>query len=83
MSTDETKFIGFRASQDFSEAAKKRAKQQHRSLAGYLRHLIEKDLSGSTLMEDAPKYGVESKEETAPTARSSTPTIYTKKTRGK
>jgi hypothetical protein len=82
MSTDETKFIGFRASEEFSEAAKKRAKQQHRSLAGYLRYLIEQDLGGS-MLEDTPGYGAESKEEIAPTARSSSHITYPKKTRGK
>jgi hypothetical protein len=83
MSTEETKFIGFRASEEFSEAAKKRAKQQHRSLAGYLRHLIEQDIQATGMMEDSPKYGTPSKDETAPTARSSSPTIYSKKTRRK
>lgn len=83
MSTDETKFIGFRASGEFSEAAKKRAKQQHRSLAGYLRYLIEQDLGGSMMMEDTPEYGAESKEEIAPTARSSSHITYPKKTRKK
>jgi hypothetical protein len=42
------KFIGFRASPDLAEAAKARAKSQHRSLAGYLRFLVEKDLNRPT-----------------------------------
>jgi hypothetical protein len=84
MSTDETKFIGFRASEEFSEAAKKRAKQQHRSLAGYLRYLIEQDIQGSgVIMEDSPKYGSPIKDEIALTARSSSPITYPKKTRRK
>jgi predicted DNA-binding protein len=39
------KFIGFRASPELAEAAKARAKSQHRSLAGYLRFLVEKDMT--------------------------------------
>ena len=59
MSKDETKFIGFRATEEFSEAAKKRAKEQHRSLAGYLRHLLEQDLQSESLKEDAiPQNGI-------------------------
>jgi len=42
------KFIGFRASPELAEAAKARAKSQHRSLAGYLRFLVEKDLDRPT-----------------------------------
>ena len=66
MSKDETKFIGFRATEEFSEAAKKRAKEQHRSLAGYLRHLLERDLQSGSLKEDATPTN-----EIAPHARTS------------
>ena len=38
------KFIGFRATTALAEAAKRKAKSQHRSLAGYLRFLVEKDI---------------------------------------
>jgi len=38
------KFIGFRASPALAEAAKQKAKSEHRSLAGYLRFLVEKDI---------------------------------------
>ena len=40
------KFIGFRAFPELAESAKARAKAQHRSLAGYLRFLVERDLRG-------------------------------------
>jgi hypothetical protein len=38
------KFIGFRATNALAEAAKRKAKSQHRSLAGYLRYLVERDI---------------------------------------
>ena len=82
MSTDDTKFIGFRVSPEMSKAAKKRAKDQHRSLAGYLNHLIEQDLGSSILREEPPAYGSKAKEEIAPTARSSSHITYPKKTKG-
>jgi hypothetical protein len=82
MSTDETKFIGFRASDELSEAAKKRAKEQNRSLAGYLRNLLQQDLEDSGWsLQETPKYGAATKEEDAPPVRSSSPVIYPKKTR--
>lgn len=84
MNTDETKFIGFRASDELSDAAKKRAKQQNRSLAGYLRNLLQQDLndSGWSLEESLTKTPLP-KDEHAPNARSSSPVIYSKKTRRK
>lgn len=45
MNTQEIKFIGFRASPELAKAAKEKAKSQHRSLAGYLRHVVEMDLA--------------------------------------
>lgn len=69
MDKTETKFIGFRADDELSEAAKRRAKEQHRSLAGYMRYLIEQDLSESTLKEEPPPYGTKGKEKTVQTAR--------------
>jgi hypothetical protein len=44
MSTNTEKFIGFRADGTLSEKAKARAKSQNRSLAGYMRQLLEDDL---------------------------------------
>ena len=78
MSKDETKFIGFRATEEFSEAAKKRAKEQHRSLAGYLRHLLEQDLQGS-LSRDEPSPA----NATAPTAPRSSVSYALGKTKRK
>jgi hypothetical protein len=83
MSTKETKFVAFRATEELSAAARKRAKEQHRSLSGYLNHLIEQDLGSSILKEEPPAYGSKAKEEIAPTARSSSHITYPKKTRGK
>jgi hypothetical protein len=74
MSTKETKFIAFRATEEMSAAARKRAKEQHRSLSGYLNHLIEQDLGSSILSSKA-------KEEIAETARHSSHITNTKKTR--
>jgi predicted DNA-binding protein len=39
------KFIGFRASPDLAARAKAKAKSEHRSLAGYLRRLVEIDIT--------------------------------------
>lgn len=39
------KFIGFRAAPALAEAVKQKAKSQHRSLAGHLRFLAERDIS--------------------------------------
>jgi hypothetical protein len=38
------KFVGFRASKSLAARAKAQAKIENRSLAGYLRNLVEKDL---------------------------------------
>jgi hypothetical protein len=39
------KFIGFRATPDLAARAKAKAKSEHRSLAAYLRRLVEIDLT--------------------------------------
>lgn len=71
MEKPELKFIGFRADDELSAAAKKRAKEQHRSLAGYMRHLLERDLSESNTLKEEPEYGKRSGNETAPPVQSS------------
>jgi hypothetical protein len=62
MSTNTEKFIGFRADSDLSEKAKARAKSQNRSLAGYMRQLLEDDLdegggSSDSVLEPDPDKG--------------------------
>jgi hypothetical protein len=61
MSTNTEKFIGFRADSDLSEKAKARAKSQNRSLAGYMRQLLEDDLdegdSRASIQEPDPDKG--------------------------
>lgn len=52
MDTSPEKFIGFRADQELSKSAKIRAKNQNRSLAGYLRNLVQEDLESSIIRED-------------------------------
>lgn len=39
------KFIGFRATPELAARAKAKAKSEHRSLAAYLRRLVEIDLA--------------------------------------
>lgn len=78
MKKSDIKFIGFRAEDELSEAAKKRAKEQHRSLAGYMRYLLEQDLGLNTLKEE-PQYGNPANA-TAPNARRSSVSYRPKKT---
>lgn len=61
------KFVGFRADPLLAARAKEKAKSEHRSLTGYLRHLVEQDvMRGDRLREDPPAGDPSTGHSTAP-----------------